>query len=198
MSSKWLKIILIAITVIMSGIAFYIDKKLDNNIILLNEKDRIIDSVNVQNVSLKITTNKFVNDINDLLKTIAKLKSTPLESSLVVFDSIVITYQDSIRFRDSIVITHIIDSTKPTWGSIHFSDSSNFYTNVGVNVEWPYGKRQLTYEDKYKVRKFIPYIGIGYNDKNILVSGDIFYKKIGLGVTVGKTNTFFIKYSTFK
>ena len=85
-----------------------------------------------------------------------------------------------------------------TLGEIRFSDSSNKFTNVDIIVPFPYGKSQITYTDKYVPKNFRKYLGMGMSGKTLTLSGDLYYKKVGIGVVINQGETgIYLKYEFF-
>ncbi len=87
------------------------------------------------------------------------------------------------------------DFYKSTLGQIIFRDTSNLFTNVLISTEFPAGERKIVYKNKYVPKNFRKYIGIGMAGEDISLTGDLYYKKLGLGLTINQGETgFYFKY----
>lgn len=197
MKKNWLKIALIIIASVCTGYAAYLDNKLDQNVKKVKEGEQKIQTIEAQNTRLQINNNSIWTQMNKLKNIRDSLINLPQEDRVVYnyIDSVSITYKDSINFIDSVIIKEEIENTKPVWGSVIFSDTSNIFTDVNIIVDWPKGRRKITYKNKYTSDFFTYYAGIGYNrDKSVVITSDIFYGKHGLGIMIGKTQGICYKY----
>lgn len=102
---------------------------------------------------------------------------------------------DTTKVLEFIKPEKVKDFYKATLGQIIFKDSSNKFTNVLVSVEFPAGEKLIVYKDKYVPKNFRKYLGIGMIEEKVTLSGDLYYKKLGLGLTINQGNTgFYFKY----
>lgn len=102
---------------------------------------------------------------------------------------------DTLKILEFIKPNEIDNFYNSTLGQIIFKDSSNKFTNVLVSVEFPAGERRIIYKNKYVPKNFRKYLGIGMTEDKITLSGDLYYKKLGLGLTINQGTTgFYFKY----
>jgi len=179
------KLLLIILSLLLSGLSSYFAGKANhwqrttnNSLAIIETKDSIITSA-----QYSITQ---INDINILLRDSLKM---------VIPDTItIIQYGDSINIIDSLIIydstiyREVIKYKDNPMGNILLTDSSNQFTDIKVLIDFPFGRREITYFNKYipiTTSQFSKYIGLGYGNNDIYLSGDIFYKDIGIGIIVG-------------
>ena len=176
-------LILMILFIATTFISFYLKQKLDQERLISSELIKEVEKLSVQTVEIQDTLTTLKFHYNTLLtQNLSLLKhSISLDSA---FDTIIVVKNDTIIVGDTLVDTIFIP--RETWGTIEFSDTSNIFTDLDVIVDFPYGRRTIQYTNKYKIKPFKKYIGIGVQNNNLSLSGDVFIYNVGLGVTISK------------
>lgn len=164
------KLILTLLLIATTFLSAYFGIRLDSTIELLKEKQ--VDTVLITDTTV-IT--EFVSDT----------------LTIPILDTI----QDTTYLTNIVLDTVWLEKVKPIWGTIRFEDNSNPFTDVKIVTDFPYGRRQITYENKYKIKKFRTDVGIGYIDKGVALQASVHLWNLGLTGIVGKQNGIFLTYN---
>ena len=172
-------IVLILSVIVMVGGYFLTDKvdKLGSNFgdiktLLkgIDNVDTVLVTVHDTVVTTSIDEVAILTSIKQYMDSTTVLINTPTETLTIKdLDTIYINLLEGIK------------DDKPTWGTTTFEDTSNFFTDVSVLIEWPYGNKYISYADKYVQKTFNKVIGIGSYSKRPVLLGGFGYKNYTAG-----------------